>query len=115
VAIYRRLPSDEAPLKHGDAQGHARAGEGTRKRCGLAASDQHIVDLLRAKLVADGLYFVGMDIVGTKVLELNVHTPGGFHANQTLYGFDVADMVVRDLECRVELRRASRKTLERVA
>lgn len=115
VAIYRRLPSEEGPPQHGDTQGRKRGGESTHKRCELSACDQRIVDLLRAKLVSDGLYFVGVDIVGSKVLELNVFTPGGIHANQTLYGFDVAEVMVRDLERRVEVRRAYKKTLERVA
>jgi glutathione synthase len=86
-----------------------------RKACELGPGEQRIVDLLRPKLVSDGLYFVGVDIVGDKVLEINVCTPGGIHSNRELYGVDVAEAVIRDLERRVEVRRAYRKTLERVA
>ena len=36
---------------------------------------------------------MGVDIVGDKLLELNVFTPGGIHSIQELYGLDVADIV----------------------
>ncbi|MDG1675285.1 MAG: glutathione synthetase, partial [Flavobacteriales bacterium] len=29
------------------------------------------------KLVADGLYFVGLDLIGGKLIEVNVLSPGG--------------------------------------
>lgn len=87
----------------------------TRRRCRFEAEEQRIVALLGAKLVSDGLYFVGVDVVGGKVLEVNVFTPGGIHANHELYGIDVAEVVIRDLERRVEVRQAYRKSMERVA
>jgi glutathione synthase len=94
VAIYRRWP------------------DGTRREpTSFGPEEQRIVDLLRPRLAADGLYFVGVDIVGTKVLEVNVYTPGGIRANHELYGFDVSEAVLRDLERRVEVRRAYRKSV----
>jgi glutathione synthase len=55
---------------------------------------------------------VGVDIVGDKLLELNVFTPGGIHSVHELYGLDVADVVIRDLERRVRLRAAYRTTFD---
>jgi glutathione synthase len=102
VAIYRRVRPDETP----DAQpGHGSA-RAERKPCEFGGEEQRIVDLLRPKLLADGLYFVGVDIVGGMVLEVNVHTPGGLHTNFELYGIDVGELVVRDLERRVRVRAA---------
>jgi glutathione synthase len=114
VAIYRRLLDEGvglAPHRNGDGAG----SRGVRKRCEFGAAEQRIVDLLRPKLVSDGLYFVGVDLCGDKVLEVNVFTPGGAHSNRELYDLDVAEVVVRDLERRVVVRQAYRKTLERVA
>jgi glutathione synthase len=91
VAVYRR-PTD--------------GRDGPRKACEFGAAEARIVEALRPRLEADGLYFVAVDIVGGKVTELNVHTPGGFHANLELHGLDVGDAVVRDLERRVTQRRA---------
>lgn len=110
VAIYRRAPPGDGSATPGPlpAAGH----ESTRKPCDFGPAEQRIVDLLRPRLEAEGLYFVGVDIVGDKVLDLNVYTPGGLHANQALYGIDVGEAVVRDLERRVEVRHAYRKSLE---
>jgi glutathione synthase len=94
VAIYRRWP-----------------GGSRREPTTFGAEEQRIVDLLRPRLAADGLYFVGVDIVGAKVIEVNVYTPGGIRANHELYGIDVSEAVVRDLERRVEVRRAYRKSV----
>jgi glutathione synthase len=98
VAIYRRGgdPTD-VPF-------------GARRRWELGPAEQRIADLLRPKLEADGLYFVGVDIAGDKVLEVNVYTPGGAQACAELYGLDVGDVVVRDLERRLEVRQAYPKS-----
>ena len=61
---------------------------------------------------ADGLYFVAVDIVGDRILELNVFTPGGIHAIAALYGVDVAEIMIVDLERRVRLRAAYRTTFD---
>ncbi len=50
--------------------------------------------------------------MGDKILELNVFTPGGIHSIHELYGIDVADIVIRDLERRVRLRAAYRTTFD---
>ncbi|MBI4512119.1 MAG: hypothetical protein HY698_20975 [Deltaproteobacteria bacterium] len=121
VAIYRRLREVEAGEGLNGIAKKCPAGtrpgpiRSLRKRCEFGPVEQHIVDLLRPKLLADGLYFVGVDIVGSKVLEVNVFTPGGIHANRELYGIDVAGVVVRDLERRVAVRQAYKKSTERVA
>jgi len=58
----------------------------------------------RPRLVADGLYFVGVDLVGDKILEINVFAPGGIANINDLYELDVGTAVIRDLERKVELR-----------
>jgi glutathione synthase len=77
---------------------------GSRKRCTFTENEARVCDLLRPRLVADGLYFVGVDLVGGKVLEINVFAPGGIHNINELYGIDVGSEIIRDLERRVELR-----------
>jgi len=105
VAIYRRKP---VMVKNGGTPD----GRATRSACELGPVEARICDILRPKLLTDGLYFVGVDIVGDKILELNVFTPGGVHSIHELYGFDVADIVIRDLERRVRLRAAYRTTFD---
>jgi glutathione synthase len=104
VAIYRRRPALVA--------GGARDVTPTRAKCDFTAVEARICDILRPKLLADGLHFVGVDIVGDKLLELNVFTPGGIHSIHELYGLDVGDIVIKDLERRVRLRAAYRTTFD---
>jgi glutathione synthase len=105
VAIYRR----RAVLA---ANGSAKASASVRGKCDFGPIEARICDILRPRLLADGLTFVAVDIVGDRVLELNVFTPGGLHAIYELYGIDASDVVLADLERRVRLRAAYRTTFD---
>jgi glutathione synthase len=97
VAAYKRMrPKD-------DIRNNMHVG-GARRRTDFSDAEQRICDLLRPRLVADGLYFVGVDLVGDKILEINVFAPGGIANINQLYDIDVGTAVIRDLERRVELR-----------
>ena len=61
-------------------------------------------DAARPKLIADGMFLVGLDIVGDKLMEVNVFSPGGLGSCQKLYGVNFADAVVTALERKIELR-----------
>lgn len=109
VAIYRRRPALRGTR---DGVAVATAGKGTRNRCDFGPVEARLSEILRPKLLADGLYFVSADLAGEKILELNVFTPGGLHSLREIYGIDVADVVIRDLERRVRLRAAYRTTFD---
>jgi glutathione synthase len=97
VAAYKRMrPRD-------DIRNNMHVG-GSRRRAEFSEAEQRICDLLRPRLTADGLYFVGVDLVGDKILEINVFAPGGIHNINELYDVDVGTAVIRDLERKVELR-----------
>jgi glutathione synthase len=97
VAAYRRMrPKD-------DIRNNMHVG-GSRRRAEFTEVEEQICELLRPRLAADGLYFVGVDLVGDKVLEINVFAPGGIHNINELYGVDAGTEVIRDLERKVELR-----------
>ena len=106
MAIYRR----RAVTRPRTAP--RRGGRGARASATFGPVEARICDILRPKLLADGLTFVAVDIVGDRILELNVFTPGGIHAVHELYGIDVADVVIADLERRVRLRAAYRTTFD---
>jgi glutathione synthase len=97
VVAYKRMrPKD-------DIRNNMHVG-GSRRRTDFSEGERRICDLLRPRLVADGLYFVGVDLVGDKILEINVFAPGGIHNVNELYEIDVGAAVIRDLERKVELR-----------
>jgi glutathione synthase len=52
------------------------------------------------KLVADGMYFVGIDVIGDKVVEINGESPGGMQSVERLYEIDVCPTVIEALERR---------------
>ena len=63
-----------------------------------------LVEAVRPKLVADGMFLVGLDIVGDKLMEVNVFSPGGLGSAQELYDVDFAPAIIEDLERKVSLR-----------
>lgn len=103
AAMYRRMSP------RGEIRANIHVG-GTRKPVPFTSSDAEIADAIRPKLVADGLYFVGADIVGKKLLEVNVFCPGGINNINELYGVNVGAIVIEDLERRVRLNHTRGKT-----
>jgi glutathione synthase len=69
-------------------------------RCAL-----RLVELVRPKLVADGMFLVGLDIVKDKLMEINVFTPGGLGSAQAATGIDFAEVVIHDLERKVRCKK----------
>lgn len=51
------------------------------------------------------MFLVGLDIVGDKVMEVNVFSPGGLGSSQRLYDVDFTEPVVEALERKVEFHR----------
>jgi len=62
--------------------------------------ERGIVDAMSVKLVADGMFFVGIDVIGDKVVEINAESPGGIQAVERLYDMDVCLTVIEALERR---------------
>jgi glutathione synthase len=63
-----------------------------------------VVDAVRPKLIADGMFLVGLDIVGDKLMEVNVFSPGGLGSCEGLYEVKFTDVVIDALEHKVGLR-----------
>jgi glutathione synthase len=64
-----------------------------------------LVSVVRPKLLSDGMFLVGLDVVGSKLMEINVFSPGGLGVVEQLSGIPANDMVIEALERKVELRR----------
>jgi glutathione synthase len=62
----------------------------------------HIIETVRPKLVQDGMFFIGLDIVGDKLMEINVFSPGGLESTQQLVGQNFVSELVQALEHKVE-------------
>ncbi|MGY5810200.1 glutathione synthase [Rhizobium sp. LEGMi198b] len=97
-AAFRRVPAKGEVRSNMNAAGTAAAVEITPKILAVA-------ELVRPKLVEDGMFLVGLDIVGDKILEINVFTPGGLPDIAELYGVDLTPEVIIALEQKVEMRK----------
>lgn len=64
-----------------------------------------LAEIAGAKLRSDGMYLAGLDIVGDKMMEINVDTPGCLNMIDDLTGKDFCGTVIEDLERKVRLQR----------
>jgi glutathione synthase len=96
-AAFRRVGAK------GESRSNMSAG-GKAARCDVTDEMLHIVDLVRPKLVKDGMFLVGLDIVGDKLMEINVFSPGGFGSAQRFTGVDFSEVLMDELERKVALR-----------
>jgi glutathione synthase len=64
----------------------------------LSESDKRIAETMAARLWKEGLFLVGLDVIGDKVTEINVTSPTGFVEIATQTGFDAAAMFIQQLE-----------------
>jgi glutathione synthase len=97
-AAFRRVN------KTGDMRSNMHSG-GEAAPAEIDRAALRLVELVRPKLVADGMFLVGLDIVKDKLMEINVFTPGGLGSAQAATGVDFAEAVIHDLERKVRCRR----------
>jgi glutathione synthase len=67
----------------------------------LTSNDRHIVATLAPRLKRDGLYFVGLDIIGDFLTEVNVTSPTGVQEIDALEGVNLSRQVIRFVERKV--------------
>ncbi len=70
IGAYKRVPASD------EVRANIKVG-GTGIRHQLTKQEKNICKKVGPKLVADGLYFVGLDIINNKLIEINVVSPGG--------------------------------------
>jgi glutathione synthase len=95
-AAFRRVPTGNDPRANISAGARSVPLE-------LGANERGIIDAMCAKLVADGMFFVGIDVIGSKVVEINAESPGGLQSVERLYDIDVCPTVIDALERRTKL------------
>ncbi|WP_407351256.1 hypothetical protein [Luteimonas sp. R10] len=97
----------------GDARSNIKAGG----KIEMAEPDPdalRLAEIVAPKLIRDGMYLAGLDIVGDKMMEINVDTPGGINMSEELTGVDFSSHIVADLERKVRLRDQYKRTLSNV-
>ena len=61
-----------------------------------------IAEIVLPKLVQDGMFLVGLDIVGDKLMEINVFSPGGLGSAQKFTKINFSSYVINALERKVD-------------
>jgi glutathione synthase len=94
-AAFRRIRTG------GDMRSNIHAG-GKLAEAQITDKDLHIAEIVRPKLVQDGMFLVGLDIVGDKLMEINVFSPGGLGSAQKFTKVNFNKYVVGALQRKTE-------------
>ena len=86
-AALRRVASKD------DIRSNIHAG-GTAEAVEIGKTELRVAEIIRPKLIADGMFLVGIDIVGDKILEVNVFSPGNLGSCSRLAGVDFAVPII---------------------
>lgn len=89
------------------AEGESRANfhsGGQASQVGLDADDEKIVAAVAPRLREEGLFFVGIDVIGGRLTEINVTSPTGIQEMSRLDGVDYAAKVIDRVEALLATR-----------
>jgi glutathione synthase len=73
----------------------------------LTEADYHICNTIKSRLVQDGLYFVAIDVIDDKLIEVNCISPGGIPYVNRIYNVQVEKTVIDFVEQKVKQRNAA--------
>ena len=93
-AAFRRLRAGE------DLRSNIHAG-GQKAKAEITDTHLRLAEIVRPKLVQDGMFLVGLDIVGDKLMEINVFSPGGLGSAQIFEKVNFNEAVIEALERKV--------------
>jgi glutathione synthase len=111
------------PLQH---KGHyaairrVRCGDDMRSNMSVGANSApavitdeilQLAEEVRPQLQHDGMFFVGLDIVGDKLMEINVFSPGGLESSEAFTGARFSQLVIEDLERKIVQRREAAQAI----
>ncbi|MDM9631673.1 glutathione synthase [Robiginitalea aurantiaca] len=94
IGAMRRIPGEE------DHRSNVSAGGSVAKHS-LTKEEKALCKQIGPKLVNDGLYFVGIDVIGGKLVEVNVMSPGGITYMNKVYKTKIQSRVIDFIESRV--------------
>ncbi|GHA64440.1 glutathione synthetase [Pontibacter akesuensis] len=86
-----------------DIRSNLHAG-GSTQQATVTQTMLDLVELVRPKLIQDGMFLVGLDIVGNKLMEINVFSPGGLHDAFEMEGVDFSVPIIAALERKVHYK-----------
>lgn len=106
-AAFRRVRSGD------DMRSNIHAG-GKLAKADIDESHLKLVEIVRPKLVQDGMFLVGLDIVGNKLMEINVFSPGGLGSAQSFEKVNFSTAVIEALERKVSYMTFYRRNFDNI-
>jgi glutathione synthase len=94
----------------GDVRSNLHAG-GKLAKAAITDEMLELAEIVRPKLTRDGMFLVGLDIVGSKLMEINVFSPGGLGSAQKFEKVDFTRAVIESLELKAAARKHAAGTL----
>jgi len=94
IGAMRRIPGND------DHRSNVSAG-GRIAKHSLTKEEKALCKQIGPKLVNDGLYFVGIDVIGGKLVEVNVMSPGGITYINKVYKVKLQEKVIDFVESKV--------------
>lgn len=94
-----RIPS------HSDNRGNLAAGA-TGVGRPLNDRDRFLAAQIGPRLAEQGMLFVGLDVIGDFVTEINVTSPTGIRELDQQFGIDIASALIAAIRRRLEVRRS---------
>ena len=70
----------------------------------LTKEMEKIIEIIAPKLIRDGLFFVGLDVVDDKLIEINVLSPGGLDGLYKIGVENFSDLIVESIEKKLEYK-----------
>lgn len=95
IAAVHRVPAEGDLRSNLMAGGHVRKAVITDRMFEIAAR-------ARPQLQADDMFFVGLDVIGDRVVEVNVFSPGALIATSKVTGIDFGPNILESLERKSE-------------
>lgn len=95
LGAMRRMP------RNGDFRTNIHAGA-TAYRHEITPPEAEICRAIKERLVADGLYFVGIDVIGDKLVEINCVSPGGIPRINRFNSIKIEAAVINFIEKKVK-------------
>ena len=99
LGAMRRVPCN------GEFRANIHAG-GRAEKHEVTGSERQVCKKIRDKLIADGLFFVGIDLIADKLVEINCISPGGIPRINRLNGDKLESKVIDFIEAQVKERRS---------
>ena len=106
-AAFRRVRTGD------DMRSNIHAG-GKLRQAEITDVHLRIAEIVRPKLVQDGMFLVGLDIVGTKLMEINVFSPGGLGSAQKFEKVNFTHAVIEAMERKVNYMSYYRRNFDNI-